>query len=82
MTQLPENVYQTSTQSIKNITLAELEHLIEKIVRRTLQENNNNQTSKPSQAFLETFGSWTDDRNPEEIVKEIYQTRTLEQSKD
>lgn len=83
MTKLPKNFHQESTQPITDLTLAELEHLIEKIVQRTLQENINNvQSSKPSQIFLDTFGSWIEQRNPEEIVDEIYQSRTLDKSED
>lgn len=82
MTQSPKNLDQESTDPITDLTLAELEHLIEKIVKRTLQDNNKFQTSKPSQIFLETFGSWVDKHNSEEIIHEIYQTRTLHKSEN
>jgi hypothetical protein len=29
------------------------------------------------EALLATFGSWQDDREPDEIVQEIYATRTI-----
>ena len=29
------------------------------------------------EGLLETFGSWQDDRKPEEIVQDIYATRTI-----
>ena len=32
---------------------------------------------KETEALLETFGAWEDDRTTEEIVKEIYASRTL-----
>ncbi|MDZ8106975.1 MAG: ribbon-helix-helix protein, CopG family [Nostoc sp. DedQUE12a] len=31
----------------------------------------------PSEAFLETFGTWEDTRTAEEIVEEIYSSRTI-----
>lgn len=31
------------------------------------------------EAFLTTFGVWEDDRSPEQIVKDIYTTRTISQ---
>lgn len=83
MTQSPKNAHQESTQPITELTLAELEDLIKKIVRRTLQENSNNiQTSKSFQIFDETFGSWSESRNLEDIVNEIYESRTLDKSEN
>ncbi|MGK7876471.1 MAG: hypothetical protein AB4426_25210 [Xenococcaceae cyanobacterium] len=93
MTQPSENLDSTLTQSIQHLTLAELETLIEKIVKRTLQEKNSHiiphnllkgqlQTASPPQAFLETFGSWEDTRTPEEIISEIYGSRILDRNEN
>ncbi len=35
------------------------------------------QANHPPQAFLETFGSWKDTRTAEEIIDDIYSSRTV-----
>lgn len=42
---------------------------------RAKYEQNSKETRK--EALLATFGSWEDDREPEEIVRDIYATRTI-----
>ena len=34
----------------------------------------------PLETFIETFGVWEDERNTEEIIKEIYDSRTISDS--
>ena len=38
--------------------------------------------NNPPRAFLETFGSWEDTRTTEEIIDDIYASRTLPNGKD
>lgn len=75
-------------QPINVLTLSDLEALIVKIVQKVLTEEKNlieqgnlplasAQTESPPQALLETFGSWQDDRTAEEIIDEIYASRTI-----
>jgi hypothetical protein len=68
---------------IKQIT-DEAQSLPENLVREVLDfigylrakyEQNGQETRR--EALLETFGSWEDDREPEEIVQDIYATRTI-----
>ncbi len=65
-----------------------MEALIVKIVHKVLQQetqkpqqedlsNKQTQAQHPPQAFLETFGSWEDTRTAEEIIDEIYSSRTV-----
>ncbi|GAA6620262.1 hypothetical protein [Scytonema sp. NUACC26] len=34
------------------------------------------QKNHPLEMFMESFGAWEDDRTPEEIVKDIYESRS------
>ena len=75
----------TPNQPISTLTVAELETLITEIVRRVLREEirgaipNNGETM--SEEFLDTFGTWEDDRAADEIVAEIYASRTTSSPK-
>ncbi|MGK7900781.1 MAG: hypothetical protein AB4352_05090 [Hormoscilla sp.] len=71
-----------SNQSISNLTVAELEAIIVEIVRKTIREERSNResgsaTEDPPSALLSTFGSWEDTRSTEEIIAEIYASRTI-----
>ena len=68
---------------IKQIT-DEAQSLPENLVREVLDfigylrskyEQSGEETRQ--EALLATFGSWQDDREPEEIVQDIYATRTI-----
>jgi hypothetical protein len=68
---------------VKQIT-DEVQSLPENLVRevldfvgylRTKYEQNGEETRQDT--LLATFGSWQDDREVEEIVQEIYATRTI-----
>ena len=62
----------TSNQTIHNLTLTDLENLIETIVKRILQKK----TITPNeQTLLDTFGAWEDDQTEEEIIEQIYNSR-------
>ncbi|NMG22054.1 ribbon-helix-helix domain-containing protein [Brasilonema bromeliae] len=37
-------------------------------------------TEHPLETFMESFGAWEDERTPEEIIKEIYDSRTISKS--
>jgi hypothetical protein len=73
-------------RSLNTITVRELVTIIEQIVRKLLQSELiqplSNQagieaapTETPPQLFLETFGSWQDDRLADEIIDNIYADR-------
>ncbi|HEY9704194.1 MAG TPA: hypothetical protein V6C58_17215 [Allocoleopsis sp.] len=65
----------SSNQSISNLTIADLENLIEMIIKRNLKQENYSQETKDNQTLLETFGKWEDNRTDEEIIAEIYSSR-------
>lgn len=63
-----------ATQTLNNLTIADLESLIETIIKRTLiQEKVNNNNQK--KLLLSTFGTWEDQQTDEEIIKQIYHSR-------
>ncbi len=74
---------------ISVLTVADLEAIIVKIVQkvlkqetekqehRDLQEVETVQASHAPKAFLETFGTWKDTRIAEEIIDDIYASRTF-----
>lgn len=74
--------------SLSLLSFADLEALILKIVQKVLIEQRSNfvqnklevptaKIDSPPQSLLETFGSWEDDRTPEEIIDELYTSRTI-----
>jgi hypothetical protein len=69
-----------SRKHLDNMTISELEVLIARIMRRVLREELG---LKPrngkglSKEFLATFGAWKDDRPADNIIDEIYSTRTI-----
>lgn len=77
-------------RSLSTITVRELVTIIEQIVRKLLQSelvqlhsdkssNATEPTETPPQLFLDTFGSWQDDRSTDEIIDDVYTNRfTLE----
>ncbi|MCX7595479.1 MAG: hypothetical protein N2235_17325 [Fischerella sp.] len=76
-----QNSQPTSNQPINNLTIADLEALIVKIVQKVLKQKTEKletvQLNNPPQAFLETFGAWEDTRITEEIINDIYSSRTI-----
>lgn len=92
MTQQPDNIdkhlQNQLDQPLNVLTVADLEALIVKIVQKVLteertrigQEDFQSKSVKidfPPQALLETFGSWQEERTAEEIIDEIYASRTI-----
>lgn len=59
-------------KSLGNLTLSDLEKLIEVVVKRTLKEEE--KTAKNIN-LLDTFGSWQDIQTEEEIIEQIYNSR-------
>jgi len=83
-----ENPHPTSDQPLSILTVADLEALIVKIVQKVVNEQTQNlkqqdlqieitQATHPPQAFLATFGTWEDTRTAEEIIDDIYSSRTV-----
>ena len=71
-----------SNQPISTLTVAELETLITEIVRRVLREEFRQAAASKNgdmlpEEFLATFGAWEDDRSIDDIVAEIYASRTV-----
>ena len=69
-----------STKTLSNLTLSELETLIEAIVQKNIKERDSvaseaNQKSDRSN-FEQTFNAREDDRSGDEIIDIIYQRRT------
>lgn len=69
---------------VKQIT-DEAQSLPENLIREVLdfigylrtKYEQNGQEEARQEALLATFDSWEDDRKPEEIVQDIYTTRTI-----
>ena len=83
-----ENSHPDTNLPINVLTVAELEALLTKVVRQVITEEMINlpiQQVQPKEKlaecslekFMETFGAWEDDRTDEEIIKEIYETRSF-----
>lgn len=71
-----------ANQPINKLTVAELEMLITDIVRRVVREEIFRVPPRAnggtlSTAFLATFGAWEDDRAVDDIVNDVYESRTL-----
>lgn len=73
-------------RSLSTLTVRELVAIIEQIVRKLLQSElvqlHSHQSSIatpsteiPPQLFLDTFGSWQDDRSADEIIDDVYTNR-------
>jgi hypothetical protein len=76
-----ENFPSISEQPLSNLTTADLEILITKIVKKVIEQETQKQQIDPTvtrtQDFLNTFGSWEDTRSTQEIVDDIYASRTV-----
>ncbi len=89
-----ENSQPESEKPISVLTVADLEAIIVKIVQKVLKQETDNlehrdlqevetlQASYPPKAFLDTFGTWENTRTTEEIIDDIYASRTLPAEKD
>jgi hypothetical protein len=86
-----ENSPPDANQPVSVLTVADLETLLTKIVRQVIKEemiNLSTQQVQPKETateyklekFMETFGAWEDDRTDEEIIKEIYDSRSFSNS--
>ena len=62
---------------VSDLTVADLEILITQIVRKALAQEKAKPPVPPPEALLATFGSWQDERNAEEIIQDIYASRTI-----
>ena len=64
-----------SKRTIGNLTLLELEKLIENIAKKTFHRELTIAKQNHQQLFSETFGAWEDEKTDQEIIKEIYDSR-------
>ena len=66
-----------SAQSIKDLTVPELEKLVETIVERRIKTETKTLFTQTNleESFWETFGAWEDEQNDEEIIQQIYDSR-------
>ncbi|BAQ59729.1 hypothetical protein GM3708_134 [Geminocystis sp. NIES-3708] len=60
------------TRILENLTMKQLELIIERIVQKNLNKDNNNYDNEK---LLNTFGKWEDTKIEEEIIEEIYRSR-------
>jgi len=66
------------TKKVTDLTLSELEKVIEAIVNRKMREEINFPPTQSESSFLETFGTWQDDKTDQIIIEEIYTNRSCE----
>ncbi|MGV2831748.1 hypothetical protein [Myxosarcina sp. GI1(2024)] len=64
-----------SKQTIGDLTLLELEQLIENIAKKTVQREMMISQKNERELLVETFGAWEDDKTEQEIIEEIYESR-------
>ena len=75
-----------TNQPISILTVADLEALLTKVLRKVIKEEmiklpsqqvqpKETATEHPPEKFMEDFGAWEDDRTTEEIIKDIYDRR-------
>jgi hypothetical protein len=87
-----ENSQTDTNQPSSVLTVAELEALLRKVVRQVIKEEMMNlptqqvqpkeiPTPHPLDNFMEIFGAWEDERTDEEIIKDIYDSRSFSSSK-
>jgi len=69
----------SSTKNVSNLTLSELEKVIEEIVNRKMREEMNRFPVQSDLSLLETFGTWQDDKTDEMIIEEIYTNRSRQE---
>lgn len=65
------------SHSINNLSLFDLESLIETIVRRTIKHESISNQPNLEQSFQQTFGQWQDEKDDEKIINEIYESRNI-----
>ncbi|MDJ0660526.1 MAG: hypothetical protein QNJ42_13710 [Crocosphaera sp.] len=67
---------QSENMTIKDVTLKELEQIIESVIESKQKEMSESKNKEEQyKTFLETFGKWEDDRTTEEIIASIYDNR-------
>lgn len=64
----------TAKEETKKLGVIEANQLI---VNEIIFSSEQQAKPHPSEAFLETFGTWEDTRTAEEIIDEIYSSRTV-----
>ena len=65
------------SRRVSDLTVADLEALITQIVRKALAQEKDKTSTPIPEALLATFGSWQDERSAEEIIEDIYASRTV-----
>ena len=65
----------SSNQTLSDLTLSDLEKLIETIARRTIKQEMIAVKQDKYQSLLATFAGWEDDKTDEEIIQHIYDNR-------
>ncbi|MFB2894240.1 hypothetical protein ACE1CI_15120 [Aerosakkonemataceae cyanobacterium BLCC-F50] len=88
-----ENSQPDANQPVSVLTVADLEALLTKVVRKVIKEEMINLPTQQVQPkttatehhlekFMEKFGAWEDDRTDDEIIQEIYDSRSFSNSED
>jgi hypothetical protein len=86
-----DNSQPDTNQPAIAIPVSDLEALLTKVVRKVIKEEMMNWptqqiqsettlTEHPLEKFMEKFGDWEDDRTDEEIIKDIYDSRSISNS--
>lgn len=65
----------SSKQTIGDLTLSDLEQIIETIAKKTIQREMIFTKQRDRQLLSETFGAWEDEKTEREIIEEIYDSR-------
>lgn len=81
-----ENSQLDPNQPINILTVADLEALLTKVVKKVIRQellnlkppqiqSKESPAEHPLENFIETLGAWEDERTTEEIIKDIYESR-------
>ncbi|NMG07505.1 hypothetical protein [Brasilonema sp. UFV-L1] len=68
----------TAKEQTQKLGLTDVDQLI---ATEIIMPSEDVPTEHPLETFMESFGAWEDERAPEEIIKEIYDSRTISNSK-
>ncbi len=67
----------TAKEQIKKLGITEADQLI---ANEIIMPSEAIPKAHKLEAFMETFGTWSDDRTTEEIIKDIYDSRSMSNS--
>ena len=71
-------IMRRAKEQTKKLGIAEADLVI---ATEIIMPNEAAPKAHPLEAFIETFGAWEDERTDEEIIKDIYDSRTISTTK-